>query len=203
MGFMVKDVHVCMHMQVQQLKATVELMQLPTPQQEQPDPTISTLSSLLTSLSGLQHKQQHWQQQQQQRPSMLVPPARVPLQPHNQQQQQWSSALPPSSPLDKVTAALQAALDAATSRSSVASQAAMAEGSNMGGSAVSAGASSSRRSSLSPWPPNGAGQGVVPELAAEGSWVSDAPTPWVAVVHPAQFCTASLEQTTLMHFFRR
>lgn len=149
--------------QVQQLKASIDLLQLQGPQQEQPDLTVSTLSSLLASLSGLQSRQQHYQQQQQWQ-SGLMPPPRAPLQSHNQQQQQWSGSLPPSSPLDKVTAALQAALDAATSRSRPAAP-----------QAADSGGASSRRSSLSPWPPNVAAVAAsLPELSAEGSWVSGA-----------------------------
>jgi hypothetical protein len=154
-------------LQVQQLKATADLLQLQAPQQEQPDPTISNLSSLLTSLSGLQHRQQQWQQQQQQRQSGFLPSPRVPLHPHNHQQS-WSNMLPPSSPLDKVTAALQAALEAATSRSTQAAALGPFEGA---AAAAASGASSSRRSSLSPWPPNGTATGSTVELAVEGSWV--------------------------------
>lgn len=150
--------------QVQQLKASIDLLQLQGQQQEQPDLTVSTLSSLLASLSGLQRRQQHYQQQQQW-PSGLMPPPRASLQSHNnQQQQQWSGSLPPSSPLDKVTAALQAALDAATSRSRPAAP-----------QAADSGGASSRRSSLSPWPPNVVTvTASLPELSAEGSWVSGA-----------------------------
>jgi hypothetical protein len=171
--------------QVQQLRATIELLQLHAPQQEQPDPTGSLIANLLTSLSDLQHRQQHWQQQQhQQQQSGLVPSPRVPLQSHNhnqqhqQQQQPWSSSLPPSSPLDKVSAALQAALDAATSYGNTAAvQAAGTSGPDAGGGAALSSGRGSRRSSLQPWPPNGAAGPVhhvnhTPELAAEWSWVS-------------------------------
>lgn len=162
-----------------------------SPQQEQVDPTITTLSSLLASLSGLQHKQQQWQAQQQQQqqvyrghssvlmspqpPPPAVPPAQALLgQQHHQVQR---SSLSQLSPLDKVTAALQSALDAAVG--------------GAGGVGVdtatatvtaavpsTAASSSSRRSSLQPWPngvssgPGGSSSQQLPELSAEGSWVS-------------------------------
>jgi len=181
--------------QVQQLKATLELLQLHVPQQEQPAPVLSSLSSLLTSLSGLQHKQQQWQQQQQQQqqqlqhhqqqqpllPSGLLSPPWVPIRPRGEQQQQqqhqgWASSLPPASPLDRVTAALQAALDAATSWSSTVGAPVLASA-GLGGPAASAAASSSRRSSMQPWPSGSCAAGSLqsveqpPQLAAEGSWV--------------------------------
>jgi hypothetical protein len=155
--------------QVQQLKATVELLQLHGLQHKQLDPAVNSLSSLLTSLSGLQHKQQQWQQQQQQH-----------RQPPTQQQQQALGAAQ-ASPLDKVAAALQSALEAATSWSSGAGLSAGVgrQEAASTSTAAAAGSNSSRRSSLQPWP-NGVtaagsmplGGAQLPGLATEGSWVS-------------------------------
>jgi hypothetical protein len=164
--------------QVQKLKASIELAELGELQQEQPSAALNNLSSLLNSLSGLQQRQQQWQQQwqqqqqQQQVPSWQSP--RVPLLSQHQAPQQWSSSLPAFSPIDKVTAALQAALDAATGLNN-SGEGWEAPGISSGGAgaAASAAASSSRRSSLQPSAATAGGSCKPPDLASEGSWVSD------------------------------